>query len=67
MCNVSADSVSKYTFAAVSHNPDGEMPFFTIGFDLSRLAQPQKQHRLTVLNRLLHLYAIFNNGYLSFA
>uniref|UniRef100_A0A2N9G7H2 Uncharacterized protein n=1 Tax=Fagus sylvatica TaxID=28930 RepID=A0A2N9G7H2_FAGSY len=38
------------------------MPFFTIRFDLSRLAQQQQQHhhRLTVLNRLLHLYAIFN-------
>jgi hypothetical protein len=67
MCNVSADSFSKYTFVP-AHNPDGEMPFFAIGDDLSRLAQQQQQqHRPTVLNRVLHRHAIFNNGYLCFA
>jgi hypothetical protein len=68
MCNVSADSFSKYTFVH-AHNPDGEMPFFAIGDDLSRLAQQQQQqhhHRRTVFNRVLHLHAIFNNGHLCF-
>lgn len=68
LCAMCPEIPPPNTHSAASHNPDGEMPFFTIEYDrLAQQQQQQQQHRITVLNRFHRPHAKFNNGCVSFA